>query len=201
MVELTESDVQALKEKISINSEDYFIYRITSLKKFGVDLEKLPFTIRVLLENVIRNYDGFLVTLEDVNSVLNWPNRTGEADVPFMPARVVLQDFTGVPLIVDLAAMRHKMNEIGGDPNLINPLIPTDLVIDHSVQVDSFGSSDSLQINLKHEYSRNTERYELIKWAQKAFQNFRVIPPGSGIVHQVNLEYLASVIEIGRAHV
>ncbi|MHA2099199.1 MAG: aconitate hydratase AcnA [Candidatus Kariarchaeaceae archaeon] len=196
MVNLSESDIISLKEKIKINSEDYNFYNISTLEKFGVDISKLPFSIRVLLENAIRNYDGILVTQEDVNSVINWPNRTGEVDVPFMPARVVLQDFTGVPLIVDLAAMRHKMNEIGGDPNLINPLIPTDLVIDHSVQVDSFGSSDSLQINLKHEYSRNTERYELIKWAQKAFKNFRVVPPGSGIVHQVNLEYLASVVDI-----
>ncbi|MCE7736240.1 MAG: aconitate hydratase, partial [Candidatus Heimdallarchaeota archaeon] len=196
MVNLAESDIHSLKEKTTINSEEYTIYNISSLARFGVDLEKTPFTIRILMENVIRNYDGFLVTQNDVNSVLNWPNRVGEADVPYMPARVVLQDFTGVPLIVDLAAIREKMNDIGGDPNKINPLIPTDLVIDHSIQVDSFGSSDSLQINMKHEYSRNTERYELIKWAQNAFTNFRVVPPGNGIIHQVNLEYLASVVDV-----
>lgn len=196
MVNLAESDIHSLKEKATINSEEYTIYNISSLSRYGVDLEKTPFTIRILMENVIRNYDGFLVTQNDVNSVLNWPNRVGEADVPYMPARVVLQDFTGVPLIVDLAAIREKMNDIGGDPNKINPLIPTDLVIDHSIQVDSYGSSDSLQINMKHEYSRNTERYELIKWAQNAFTNFRVVPPGNGIIHQVNLEYLASVVDV-----
>lgn len=195
MVNLSESDIHSLKEKTTINSEEFTIYNISSLAKFGLDLEKIPFTIRILMENLIRNYDGFLVTQNDVNSILNWPNRVGEADVPYMPARVVLQDFTGVPLIVDLAAIREKMNEIGGDPGKINPLIPTDLVIDHSIQVDSFGSPDSLQINLEHEYNRNTERYELIKWAQQAFDNFRVVPPGSGIIHQVNLEYLATVVD------
>ena len=195
MVNLSESDIHSLKEKTTINSEEFTYYNISSLAKYGIELEKIPFTIRILMENVIRNFDGFLVTQNDVNSVLNWPNRVGEVDIPYMPARVVLQDFTGVPLIVDLAAIREKMNEIGGDPNKINPLIPTDLVIDHSIQVDSYGSPDSLEINLKHEYNRNTERYELIKWAQNAFTNFRVVPPGNGIIHQVNLEFLASVID------
>lgn len=195
MVSLTNENVVSLKAKKQFGGEELSYFNLDSLKDFGVDIAKLPFTIRVLLENAIRNYDGFLVNLDDVNAVLNWPNGVGDTDIPYMPARVVLQDFTGVPLIVDLAAMRDKMKDVGGDPEKINPLIPTDLVIDHSVQVDSFGSNDSLGINLKFEYERNTERYELIKWAQKAFKNFRVVPPGSGIIHQVNLEYLARVVD------
>ncbi|MHA2249687.1 MAG: aconitate hydratase AcnA [Candidatus Kariarchaeaceae archaeon] len=196
MVEIAEDVIKHVKTKETYGSKDLIVYRIDELKKHGVNIETLPFSIRVLLENVIRNYDGFLVTKDSVNAVANWPKGTGEVDIPYMPARVILQDFTGVPLIVDLAAMRDAMKEQGGDPEKINPLIPTDLVIDHSVQVDSFGSSDSLSINLDYEYNRNGERYKLIKWAQKAFKNFQVVPPGSGIVHQVNLEYLAKVVDI-----
>ena len=196
MVNLTLEDIEAIKSTETINGQEVIVYRIDKLDDKGVNLDKMPYSIRVLLENVIRNYDGFLVTLEDINTVANWPEGTTEKDVPYLPSRVVLQDFTGVPLIVDLAAMRDAMAKEGGDPEKINPLIPTDLVIDHSVQVDSFGSPDSLQINLGLEYNRNQERYELIKWAQKAFKNFRVVPPGSGIVHQVNLEYLASVVDV-----
>ncbi|MHA2502011.1 MAG: aconitate hydratase AcnA [Candidatus Kariarchaeaceae archaeon] len=196
MVTLTDADLKEIKSTETLLGEEVVVYRIDKLRDKGVDLDAMPYSIRVLLENVVRNYDGFLVTIEDVNTVANWPHGTAEKDVPYMPARVVLQDFTGVPLIVDLAAMRDAMAAEGGDPEKINPLIPTDLVIDHSVQVDSFGSNDSLQINLNLEYDRNQERYELIKWAQKAFKNFRVVPPGSGIVHQVNLEYLAKVIDV-----
>lgn len=195
MVLLSEENVKSIKSSEKFSSEELISYRIDKLQEFGVDIEKMPYSIRVLLENVLRNYDGFLVTLEDVNTVANWPNGAGQKDVPYMPTRVILQDFTGVPLIVDLAAMRDAMAENGGDPEKINPLIPTDIVIDHSVQVDSYGSGDSLGINMDYEYKRNTERYELIKWAQNAFKDFRVIPPGSGIIHQVNLEYLASVVD------
>ncbi|MCY3413854.1 MAG: aconitate hydratase AcnA [Candidatus Heimdallarchaeota archaeon] len=196
MVNLSETNINEAKSSDTFNGKQVVTYRLDKVKELGVDIEKLPYSIRVLLENVIRNYDGFLVNLDDVNTVANWPLGAGEKDVPYMPGRVILQDFTGVPLIVDLAAMRDAMAKEGGDPEKINPLIPTDIVIDHSIQVDSFGKSNSLDINLDLEYNRNQERYELIKWAQKAFKNFRVVPPGSGIIHQVNLEYLASVVDI-----
>ncbi len=196
MINLSEDDIKKTKSSDNFNSKEVVSYRIDKLQELGINIDKLPYSIRVLLENVIRNYDGFLVNLEDVNTVANWPEGAGSKDVPYMPARVILQDFTGVPLIVDLAAMRDAMANEGGDPEKINPLIPTDIVIDHSVQVDSYGQKDSLSINLDYEYNRNTERYELIKWAQNAFKDFRVIPPGSGIIHQVNLEYLASVVDI-----
>ncbi len=194
MVTLTEEDIKSIKTNATFKGKDVVYYDLKKLK--GVDLKSMPYSIRVLLENVIRNYDGYLVTLDDINAVANWPNGTGKVDIPYMPARVILQDFTGVPLIVDLAAMRDAMNDNGGDPEKINPMIPTDLVIDHSIQVDSYASEDSLKINMDLEYHRNTERYKLIKWAQKAFKNFRVVPPGSGIIHQINLEYLATIADI-----
>jgi aconitate hydratase len=196
MVELSDDEITRAKTPMTLANREVIVYQFDYIKKLGVDIDRLPFSIRVLLENVLRNYDSYLVTKEAVNFVANWPAGTNEVDIPYMPSRVILQDFTGVPLIVDLAAMREAMKNQGGDPDKINPLIPTDLVIDHSVQVDSFGSHDSLAINLNKEYERNTERYNLIKWAQKAFKNFRVVPPGSGIVHQVNLEHLASVVDI-----
>jgi aconitate hydratase len=196
MIELTKDVIEKTKKVYDFNGKTITYFSLSELEKNGVNVKKLPYSIRVLLENVIRNYDGFLVNESNVNTVANWPEGVSEKDVPYMPARVVLQDFTGVPLIVDLAAMRDAMATNGGDPEKINPLIPTDLVIDHSVQVDAYGKADALKINLEMEYSRNTERYELIKWAQKAFKNFRVVPPGSGIVHQVNLEWLASVVDV-----
>lgn len=196
MVVLDKENIEKTMTSETFNGKEVNIFRIDKLEELGVDINKLPYSIRVLLENVLRNYDDFLVNLDDVNTVANWPEGSGQKDVPYMPARVILQDFTGVPLIVDLAAMRDAMAANGGDPEKINPLIPTDIVIDHSVQVDSYGRSDSLQTNLRLEYQRNTERYELIKWAQKAFKNFRVIPPGGGIIHQVNLEYLAPVVDV-----
>ncbi len=196
MVSLTDENIAKTKKTGDFNGESYVYYDINSLKDLGVKVDTLPFSIRVLLENALRNHDGFLVTTEHVNRIANWPNQTGVEEIPYMPSRVVLQDFTGVPLIVDLAAMRDAMKKEGGDPNKINPLIPTDLVIDHSVQVDSYGSANSLQINLTREYERNGERYKVIKWAQKAFENFSAVPPGSGIIHQVNLEFLARVAEV-----
>ncbi|MBS85027.1 MAG: aconitate hydratase, partial [Candidatus Heimdallarchaeota archaeon] len=174
MINLSLEDIQSVKSTEVINGEKLIVYRIDKLEDKGVNLKNLPYSIRVLLENVIRNHDDFLVTQEDINTIANWPKNTSEKDIPYLPSRVVLQDFTGVPLIVDLAAMRDAMAKNGGDPEKINPLIPTDLVIDHSVQVDSFGKKNSLEINLNLEYNRNQERYELIKWAQKAFKNFRV---------------------------
>jgi aconitate hydratase len=158
----------------------------------GVDLARLPYSIRVLLESALRNNDGFKVTDDDVHKLLNWSPRTaGGTEVAFKPARVILQDFTGVPAIVDLAAMRSAMERMGADYRLINPQVPCDLVVDHSVQVDAFGSRDALRKNVEREFERNRERYEFLKWGQTAFENFRVVPPATGIVHQVNLEYLA----------
>ncbi len=159
------------------------------------DLARVPFTVKVLLENVLRHAGGGIVTEEDVRTLAAWrPGGTAEAEVPFMPGRVILQDFTGVPAVVDLAAMRDAMADLGGDPARINPLVPADLVIDHSVQVDRYGTSDAFAFNVGREYERNGERYQLLRWAQTAFQDLRVVPPGTGIIHQVNLEYLASVV-------
>jgi aconitate hydratase len=159
------------------------------------DLARVPFTVKVLLENVLRHAGGGIVTDADVRALAAWrPGGAGEAEVPFMPARVILQDFTGVPAVVDLAAMRDAMADLGGDPGKINPLVPADLVIDHSVQVDRYGTSDAFLFNVNREYERNGERYQLLRWAQTAFQDLRVVPPGTGIIHQVNLEYLASVV-------
>ena len=168
------------------------IYRISRLEDAGLcNIDALPFSIRVLLESVLRHCDGVLVCEEDVRHLAGWSPTAGSVEIPFLPTRVILQDFTGVPVVVDLAAMRSAMQRLGGDPDKINPLIPVDLVIDHSVQVDRFDSPDALEINVELEFSRNRERYEFLHWAQGAFNNFRAVPPGVGIVHQVNLEYLA----------
>ncbi len=166
---------------------------MAKLEELGLcQVAKLPFSIRVLLESVLRNCDGFQVTEADVKNLAGWQAESpAQVEIPFKPARVILQDFTGVPAVVDLAAMRSAMQRLGGDPERINPLIPVDLVIDHSVQVDRFGSADALQLNVDLEYQRNAERYEFLRWGQKAFDNFRVVPPAVGIVHQVNLEFLA----------
>jgi len=172
------------------------IYRLDALEKAGVGkISRLPFSIKVLLESVLRNCDGVLVTEEDVAALAGWTAPSPAArEVPFKPARVILQDFTGVPAVVDLAAMRSAMRRLGGDPAKINPLVPVDLVIDHSVQVDVFGSPTALERNSEIEFERNRERYEFLRWGQKAFDNFRVVPPATGIVHQVNLEFLAKVV-------
>ena len=172
------------------------IYRLESLEKAGLgSISRLPYSIRVLLESVLRNCDGSLITEQDVAALAGWnAARPAGREVPFKPARVILQDFTGVPAIVDLAAMRSAMNRLGGDPGRINPQTPVDLVIDHSVQVDFFGSPQALERNAEIEFERNRERYEFLRWGQKAFDNFRVVPPATGIVHQVNLEFLAKVV-------
>ena len=169
------------------------VYSLARLEQSGlVRLAELPYSIRMLLEAVLRTCDGFEVTEDDVRALAAWkPAADRRPEIPFKPARVVLQDFTGVPAVVDLAAMRSAMARLGGDPKRINPLVPVDLVIDHSIQVDFFGTADAMQRNADLEFQRNRERYELLRWAQKAFQDFRVVPPGVGIIHQVNLEYLA----------
>ena len=172
-------------------------YRLDALaKQAGTDLDRLPYTVKILLENVLRQQAGGLAAEEDVRALARWePEGSAAGELPFLPARVVLQDFTGVPAVVDLAAMRSAVARLGGDPQRINPLVPADLVIDHSVQVDVFGSPQAFGINVRNEYERNRERYTLLRWAQKAFRNFRVVPPGTGIVHQVNLEFLATVVQ------
>ncbi len=184
------------KSTLQTNSGPMTYYSLPYLNQIGaVKLDSLPFSIRVILENVLRHADGTLVTEEDLETVLTWsPSSKPGKEFPFMPERVVLQDFTGIPAIVDLVAMRSAMARMGGDPKKVNPLVPVDLVIDHSVQIDFFGSSQAFQMNKTREYERNKERYELLQWAQQAFQNVRVVPPGTGIVHQVNLEYLSSVV-------
>jgi aconitate hydratase len=172
------------------------IYRLESLEKAGLgSISRLPFSIKVLLESVLRNCDGALVTEQEVAALAGWDAKIPAArEVPFKPARVILQDFTGVPAVVDLAAMRSAMKRLGGDPAKINPLVPVDLVIDHSVQVDFFGNPQALERNAETEFQRNRERYEFLRWGQKAFRSFRVVPPATGIVHQVNLEFLAKVV-------
>jgi len=174
------------------------IYRINRLEDAGLGaVSRLPYSIRVLLESVLRNCDNFAVTEQDVRNLAAWnAAEPAPQEIPFKPSRVVLQDFTGVPAVVDLAAMRAAMERLGGDPEKINPLIPVDLVVDHSVQVDFFGSRDSLARNVAIEYERNRERYEFLRWGKQALSNFRVVPPNVGIVHQVNLEYLATVVSL-----
>src|SRR3972149_5409590 len=177
--------------------ESFFVYRLDALERLGVlpSLDRLPFTLRVLLESVLRHCDGGDITRDEVERLARWqPHEAQPAEIPFIPARVLLQDFTGVPCLVDLAAMRGALKRRGGDPKKINPLIPVDLVIDHSVQVDSFGSPDALGINADREFARNLERYQFLRWGQNSLHGFRVVPPATGIVHQVNLEYLASVV-------
>ncbi len=181
------------RDTFKVGDREIGIFRIAKLQEDGLgQVDRLPYSIRVLLEAVLRNCDGRTVTEEDVKNLAAWKAESpAKAEIPYMPSRVVLQDFTGVPAVVDLAAMRSAMARLGGNPGQINPLIPVDLVIDHSVQVDRFGSSDALEMNVQLEFKRNRERYEFLRWGQQAFDNFRVVPPNVGIVHQVNLEFLA----------
>jgi aconitate hydratase len=182
------------KATLKTKSAKYQIYRLDKLSRHG-QIDKLPYSIRILLEALMRNVDGRVITEDDVVAAAGYnPSKVGEITIPFKPARVLLQDFTGVPAVVDLAALRTAMKAMGGDAKKINPLVPVDLVIDHSVQVDSFASEDSLQINMEKEFERNRERYEFLHWGQKVFDNFRVVPPATGICHQVNLEHLAKVV-------
>jgi aconitate hydratase len=182
------------RAKLQARAGGFSIHRLDALKKAGVapNLETLPFSIRIVLEAILRSVDGELVHDEDVKNLAAWNARAPkDIEVPFMPARVILQDFTGVPAVVDLASMRAAVKRLGHDPRKVNPLVPVDLVVDHSVQVDAYGTKEALAQNSKLEFERNNERYEFLRWGQKAFDNFRVVPPATGIVHQVNLEYLA----------
>ncbi len=183
------------RDHVRIGDRSFALYR---LERAGMAaLDRAPVTVRVLLENALRNAGRDVVTEADVRTLAAWrPGSPAEAEVPFLPARVLLQDFTGVPAVVDLAAMRDAMSDLGGDPARINPLVPADLVIDHSVQVDRYRTPDAFAFNVDREYERNGERYQLLRWAQSAFRDLRVVPPGTGIVHQVNLEYLAQVVVV-----
>jgi len=182
------------RSNLNVGGKDYEIYSFDALQE-SYDVGRLPYSLKVLLENLLRKEDGANITKGHIEALLNWDAKAEPSEqIAFTPARVVLQDFTGVPAVVDLAAMRDAMKKLGGDPKLINPLEPADLVIDHSVMVDFFGTPQSLQRNTEIEFQRNEERYKFLRWGQKAFDNFRVVPPGTGIVHQVNLEYLAEVV-------
>ncbi|MDQ5895842.1 MAG: aconitate hydratase, partial [Actinomycetota bacterium] len=182
------------KDTLEVGGKSYEIHRLDALQsKF--DVARLPYSIKVLLENVLRLEDGVSATAADVEAIASWNAKAEPTDeIPYQPARVLMQDFTGVPAVVDLAAMRDAMAEIGGDVTKINPLVDVDLVIDHSVQVDAFGSGMAFQTNAEKEFERNLERYEFLKWGQGAFDNFRVVPPATGICHQVNLEYISQVV-------
>ena len=181
---------------LSVGARSVDIYRLDALEKAGIGHPaRLPFSLKILLENLLRNEDGRAVTKDDVAALAAWdPKTPSDKEIQFRPARVLFQDFTGVPSIVDLAAMRDAIRDLGGDPRRINPLQQSDLVIDHSVQVDQFGTPGAFAFNAALEMERNRERYLFLRWGQDAFDNFRVVPPDTGIVHQVNLEYLASVV-------
>ncbi|GAA0297995.1 aconitate hydratase [Gracilibacillus halotolerans] len=182
------------KKQFELNGKTYHYYQLRALEEAGLGkISRLPYSIRVLLESLVRQYDGHVINENHVKSLANW-GKGGNEDVPFKPSRVILQDFTGVPAVVDLASLRKAMVDLGGSPEKINPEVPVDLVIDHSVQVDQYGTKDALRVNMELEFKRNAERYEFLNWAQKAFDNYRAVPPATGIVHQVNLEYLANVV-------
>ena len=183
-------------KNITIQGNNYRVFDINRLEEKGIaPVRKLPYSIKILVENLLRKLDGRVVREVDLQNIANWKKHyDAPVEIPYHPARVLMQDFTGVPAVVDLAAMRDAVKDLGGDPTKINPLVPVDLVVDHSVQVDYFASSDALAKNVAKEYERNAERYALLKWAQKSFDNFNVVPPNSGICHQVNLEYLGQII-------
>ncbi|MGG2081635.1 aconitate hydratase AcnA [Lysinibacillus pakistanensis] len=195
---MAQGNLHNSRASFEVNGKTYNYYDLAAIEKAGVaKVSNLPYSIKVLLESVLRQYDAYVIKEEHVNELAKWGNGADpEAEVPFKPSRVVLQDFTGVPVVVDLASLRSAMKEMGGDPSKINPAIPVDLVIDHSVQVDKYGNSTALQANMDLEFERNAERYNFLKWAQTAYNNFRAVPPATGIVHQVNLEYLAPVVHV-----
>ena len=197
MPDLTPKNSFGARAVFETGSGPAYYYRLEKLAEDGLgDVGRLPFSIKVLLESLLRNENGYDVTADDVRRLAAYdPSAPAEFEVPFKPARVVLQDFTGVPAVVDLAALRSAMQRMGGDPQAINPLVPVDLVIDHSVQVDEYDSPLALVHNAAIEFERNRERYEFLRWGQQAFANFKVVPPASGIVHQVNLEYLSRGVE------
>src|ERR1700719_2103551 len=183
------------RSTLKVGNKEYEIYRLDALDHQGISTKHLPFSLRILLENLLRTEDGRNVKKEDIRALAAWNrNSKPEKEIAFTPSRVLLQDFTGVPCVVDLAAMRDAMQQLGGDPALINPLQPVELVIDHSVQVDEFGTANAFDVNALLEFQRNKERYSFLRWGQTGFRNLASVPPDTGIVHQVNLEYLARVV-------
>jgi len=188
---VTSLNTFASRSTLDVDGRDYEIYRLDAVP----GLERLPYSLKVLAENLLRTEDGANITADHVRALAAWdPAAEPDTEIQFTPARVVMQDFTGVPCIVDLATMREAVSELGGDPEVINPLNPAEMVIDHSVQIDSFGLPGSLERNKEREYERNAERYQFLRWGQGTLSNFRVVPPGTGIVHQVNIEYLARIV-------
>ena len=183
-------------KNININGKNYKYYSLSEAEKNGLKgISKLPKSLKVILENLLRYEDEKTVTKNQIDEIRNWlKNKKSSTEIAYRPARVLLQDYTGIPAVADLAAMREAVKEKNKDPNAINPLSTVDLVIDHSVQVDKFANKDSLEKNVEIEFQRNGERYSFLKWGQQAFNNFRIVPPGTGICHQVNLEYLAKVV-------
>ena len=191
---MSSSDSFGARSTLAVSGRDYEVFRLEALQE-RFDIARLPYSLKVLLENVLRLEDGVSVSAADVEAIASWDAAAAPSvEIPFQPARVLMQDFTGVPAVVDLAAMRDAMEEIGGDPAAINPLVDVDLVIDHSVQVDAFGNERAFALNAEHDFARNLERYSFLKWGQQSFDNFRVVPPATGICHQVNLEHLAQVV-------
>src|SRR6266478_4883225 len=185
------------RSTLRVGQKDYELYRLYALDKQGISTQHLPYSLRILLENLLRTEDGRNVTKEEVRALAAWNGKSKpEKEIAFTPSRVLLQDFTGVPCVVDLAAMRDAMGRLGGDPKSINPLQPVELVIDHSVQVDEFGTSNAFEMNALLEFQRNQERYGFLRWGQTAFRNLAIVPPDTGIVHQVNLEFLARVVYV-----
>ncbi|MEP6699238.1 MAG: aconitase family protein, partial [Verrucomicrobiota bacterium] len=186
-------EFKTLKKFDAGSGREGFLHSLPALEEQGIGkISRLPVSIRIVLESVLRNCDGKKVRRKDVETLANWNAKSpANEEIPFVVARIVLQDFTGVPLVVDLAAMRSAVTQLGGDPKIIEPLVPVDLVVDHSVQVDFAGSAEALRLNMEMEFKRNRERYQFLKWGQQAFKTFGLVPPGIGIVHQVNLEYLA----------
>ena len=191
----TGQDTLGTKRSLTVEGKEYDYFSLKAAEEKIGDISRLPYTLKVLLENLLRFEDGRSVTTEDVQAIADWQkSKSSTQEIAYRPARVLMQDFTGVPAVVDLAAMREAMKSLGGDPQKINPMVPVDLVIDHSVMVDEFGTPQAFQANVEREFERNGERYEFLKWGQGAFKNFRVVPPGTGICHQVNLEYLAQTV-------
>src|SRR6201991_1260343 len=191
----TSEDSFGAKGTLEVGDASYEIFRLSAVEGEGLDVDSLPYSLKVLLENLLRTEDGSDITADDIKAIAGWDaDAEPDQEIQFTPSRVIMQDFTGVPCIVDLATMREAMEDLGGDPSRINPLAPAELVIDHSVIADVFGTPEAFERNVEIEYQRNKERYQFLRWGQGAFDDFKVVPPGTGIVHQVNIEHLARVV-------
>ena len=189
---MASQDSFGAKSTLDVDGKSYEIYRLDAVTGDGLDVAGLPFSLKVLLENLLRTEDGADITADDIRALAGWDaDAQPDKEIQFTPARVLMQDFTGVPCVVDLATMREAMADLGGDPSRINPLAPAEMVIDHSVIADVFGTPEAFERNVEIEYERNRERYQFLRWGQGAFDDFKVVPPGTGIVHQVNIEHLA----------